>query len=147
MDQISPSPLNTTTVVDSLRLRSDDYLISSYIQLRDGLDAQKKEQTKANAPITAMMHTISNVLLERLNDRGAINTRTENGTAYVSQDVSVTVRGWSETLPFIREHDLWELLEARVNKSAALEVMAERGTDIPGVVVRRENVVHIRRTT
>lgn len=137
----------TPTVVDALRARTDDFLVDSYIKLRDRLTEQKKAQTAANAPLAEMMHRIENVMLERLQQRGALNTRTERGTAYVSEDVSVTVRAWSETLPYIQEHGMWELLEARVNKTAATAIMAESGTDIPGVVVRRENVVHIRRTS
>lgn len=141
------APPATTTVVSALADKPDDYIIDRYIKLRDKVDAIKKEHIAALAPYREMMATLENVMLARLIERGATNTRTNAGTAYVKEDVTVTVRGWSETLAFIQANELWELLEARVSKTAALEIAKERGEDIPGVVVRRENGVNIRRTT
>lgn len=145
-----PSAINTpatTTVVDKLRAAGDDQLIRAYVKARDKRDADKKAFNETQKPLLEGMRLIETVLLERLLQRGSLNTRTEAGTAYVSDDVSVTVNGWSQTLDFIKENELWELLEARVSKTAAQEIIAERQADIPGVVVRREKVVNIRRTS
>ncbi len=125
---------------------TDDQIIEKYIALRDKKDAIKKQHTEQLKPYNEVMYAMEMALLDRLNQRGADSTKTKVGTAYISTDTSVTCHAWSQTFDFIQKHEHWELLEARVNKTAALEIMNETGKEIPGVAVRRDQKVNIRRS-
>lgn len=140
-------PATTTGVFKVPDDWTDDLIIEKYLALRDRRDVLKKQHTEQLAPYNSIMHTMENAMLARLLSRQAQNTRTENGTAYISEDVSVTVRAWSQTFGFIEDNKLWEILEARVSKTAVLSYQAETGTEIPGLNIRRENRVHIRRSS
>lgn len=121
-------------------------LIASYLRLRD----KKKEIDDAHKakmkPVDEMMGRIETMLLAHLNDAGADNLTSKGiGTAYKVTKTNVTVNGWSQTLGYIRDKEAWELLEARVSKTAAVAIIEETGADIPGVVVQQTLGVNIRR--
>lgn len=144
----SASPA-TTTVVNNpspLAAKPDDDLISAYVKLRDHVDERKKAHTAELARYREAMGKIEMEFLRRFIDRGANSTKTDAGTAYVSDETSVTVHAWSECFRFIEGGSHWEFLEARVSKTAVLEYMAQHGQEVPGVKVRRENRVNIRRS-
>ena len=50
---------------------------------------------------------------------------------------------WPETLRYIREREAWDLLEARVSKTAAAVVVEETGAPIPGVETTSEIRVNV----
>lgn len=139
-------PATTTVGIQIPASVPDDKLVEHYVKLRDAVDALKKKHTEELAPHRKLMFAIEGALLERLNQRQATQTKGPSGTAYVAVDTSVSVRAWSETFQYIQDKEAWELLEARVSKTAALSWMAEMNEEIPGVVVRRENKVHVRRS-
>jgi hypothetical protein len=54
------------------------------------------------------------------------------------------VKDWVATLTYIKDNNLWDLLEARVNKTAAVEVVEEQKKPIPGVQIARATVLRVR---
>ena len=126
---------------------TSDQLIGAYVQLRDKVDSIKKQQTEALVPYRSAMNRIETTLLDRLNEEGAEAFRAKSGTAFKHTKTSVTCNAFSATLEYIKEHDAWELLEARVSPTAAQAIIEETKQDIPGVVVRREIVLSVRRPT
>ena len=122
-----------------------DKLVEKYIALRDKRDALKKQHTAELAPYNGAMERIEAMLLGHLNDARLESMRAAQGTAYKTVRSSAKVVSWSETLRFIRERELWELLEARVSKVAAEAVVAETQAPIPGVGIVREVCVQVRR--
>lgn len=139
-------PTTTTVGVNIPDTLPDDKLIEMYVKLRDREGETKKRHTEELLPMRRVMLAIEGALMKRLLERSTTSTKGPSGTAYMSEDTSVQVRAWSETFGFIQNKELWELLEARVSKTAALAYMGETGEEIPGVVVRRENKVHVRRS-
>lgn len=125
---------------------STAFLIEKYLLVRDKKEALDKQHKEALKPYNEMLERLENMLLERLNAAGTDNTAVRGvGTAYKSTRTSVTCNAWSQTLDYIIEKEAWELLEARVNKTAALAIMEETKAPIPGVVVRQELTVNVRR--
>lgn len=119
-------------------------LIKNYLQLRRKVEEIKERHKDELSPFTNVMEMIEAKLLDHLNTTGADNLKAPAGTAYKSTSTSVTVSDWAQTLAFIRKHDLWDLLEARVAKTAALETIEERKAPIPGVKIDQAIVLRVR---
>lgn len=121
-------------------------MIQKYIRLRDKVDEIKKKQAEQLKPYTEMMDKLSGYLMLELDRAGVDNMSCDDGTVYKSTSTSVTVKHWSETLKYIQENELWDLLEARVSKTAARTVIEETGQLIPGVNVSEAVVLRVRRS-
>lgn len=122
-----------------------DAVVAAYIKLRDHKDEVKSRHKDELAPINEQMAKLEGWLHRELNAQGVDSFKTKAGTAFVQKATSVTVAEWDVTLPFIREHDLWDLLEARVSKSAVQDYVESTKEVPPGVNVRVEEVVRVRR--
>jgi hypothetical protein len=121
-------------------------MIEKYIALRDKIHNIKEDHKKQLAPYTDALAKLEGFLLIELDRAGVDSMKAEAGTVYKSTATSVTVQDWVDTLEFIREHRLWDLLEARVSKTAALAVIEERKAPIPGVQVSQAVSLHVRRS-
>lgn len=134
----------TTTVVDN----SDTaILVDKYVRLRDRHDLLRKQQQAELAKYTEAMGYLENKLLDVLNTTNAESLRTRAGTVYKSLRTSCKVETWQLTLHYILEHQAYELLEHRVNKTAAGEIVKDTGQPIPGVAITQEVTVNVRRAT
>lgn len=122
-----------------------DQIVATYIALRD-----KKAQLKAAyeaevAPIDAGMKKAEEHILAQMQTQGVESYKTGAGTAYMSERKSYSVADRDEFIRFVREKELWNMLENRINKSAADEYVAEHNDLPPGVNFRRELTVNVRR--
>lgn len=120
--------------------------IELYIKLRERVDAIKKAQAAQLAPFSEAMAKLEANLLSHLNDTKTDSAKCEAGTAFKSTVTSVGVKEWAATLAYIKEHELWDLLEARVSKTAAQERIEEAGEAIPGVSITQAVVLRVRRS-
>jgi hypothetical protein len=135
---VNVSPLKTTLTTDQL--------IAKYVALRDKVADIKKAQVAQLAPYNDAMAMLEGILLDKLNQAGEESVRTASGTAYKTARVSVTCNAWSQTLEYIQTHEAWDLLDARVSKTAAQAIIEETGQPIPGVVVRTDIGLNVRRS-
>lgn len=119
-------------------------LIASYIKLRAKINDVETRQKEEMLPYINLRTEIETALLAHLNELGLESTKCKAGTAFKSTATSVKVRDWDKTLAFIRENELWELLEARANKTVALELLEERRKPIPGVEISTATVLRVR---
>lgn len=133
-----------TIAVDNPQMTVDK-LIQDYVALRDKKKLIQDRHAQELAPFNAMMSRVEAYLLESLNRAGVESMRGQHGTAYKSVRTSAVVREWGETLPYILDHRLYHLLEARVAKNAAFDVIRETGEPIPGVETSSEVCVNVRR--
>lgn len=137
-----PDGPTVTTVVP---LTTAD-LIQKFIQLRDKIAEIKKAQAKQLEPFIEMQTRLDGLLTQALNDAGLDSMRCDAGTVYRSTVRSVTVQDWPATFEFIQTNQLWDLLERRVSKTAAVAVIEETGKPIPGLKVDQASVLHVRRS-
>jgi len=123
-----------------------DDVVAAYVSLRDRKAELKAQHQQELAPINEQMFKIEGWLHRELNKQGVDSFKTKRGTAFVQKSTSVTVQDWQDqTLPFIREHELWDMLEARVSKTAVSDYIESTGEVPPGVAVKTEEVVRVRR--
>jgi phosphopantetheine adenylyltransferase len=123
-----------------------DNVVDAYVKLRDRKAQLKKEHDAKVAPIAEKMAQIEAFLLTQAKNQGVQSFKTEAGTAYKSQDTSVTVADKDAYLRFINENNFWHGLDVKANKTAVIEYMAEHDGDLPpGLNYRAEDVINVRR--
>jgi hypothetical protein len=115
-----------------------------YLQLRDKIKSIEARHQEELTPYRDLRFRLETALLDHLNRSGLDSLKSEHGTAFKSTVTSVTVKDWPVTLDYIKRHQLWDLLEARVAKGAAVEVMTESEKPIPGVEISSATVLRVR---
>lgn len=121
-------------------------LVTKYIAARDKRASIMEEAKSRCAKIDAVMEKIEAVLLKALEESQADSIKTKAGTAYKSIRTSCTVADWDTVLAFIQEHDLWHMLERRVSKASVDAYREEYDAIPPGLNIRSEVTVNIRRS-
>ena len=121
--------------------------VSLYIQLRD-----KKAQMKADfdaqvAPLQEKMDKLEAKLLEVFNQTGMDSVKTEFGTAYATVRTTASVADRESFMDYVKANEEWALLEVRVSKTAVEQFRSANDNELPpGVNVREERVVNVRRS-
>lgn len=121
-------------------------IIQKYIELRDLKARMKAEYESRVAPVQEALDKAEGHMLQLMQQQGVTSVKTEAGTAYQSQRTSATVADWDAILPFVREHELWHLIDKRVSKTAVDEYVAQHGDLPPGVNYRTEITIGVRRS-
>lgn len=119
-------------------------MIEKYIALRNKVNKIEQRHKDELAPYTKVREQLENLLLAHLNDTGTDSTKCKFGTAFKSTATSVTVKDWATTLTYIKDNALWDLLEARVSKTAVVEIIEETKKPVPGVQISRATVLRVR---
>lgn len=123
-----------------------DQIVDRYIKLRDKKAEIKADYEAKVASVEEAMAKLEAMILEHLNATGCASVGCEAGTAFKQTTTSATVADWDATLNFIRENDMWHMLDRRVNKTAVVEYREANDDLPPGVNWREETVVRIRRS-
>lgn len=122
-----------------------DDVIGAYVALRDLIDETTKRHKEELAPHREKMAKIEAWLQNQLQTQGLQNFKGKSGTAFLKNVTGATVADWDATLPFIRDNNLWEMLERRVSKSVVEDYIEAHGEVPPGVNFTNETVVQVRR--
>ena len=120
--------------------------VSLYISLRDKKAELKAELEAQVRPIQEKMDKLEIKLLEAFESTGVDSVRTEFGTAYKSVRTTASVADRDAFIEFVKSRGEWSLLEVRAAKTAVEEYRAANDDLPPGVNMREERVVNIRRS-
>lgn len=129
-----------TTMTDTPAAR-----VAAYIRLRDKRDADKKAFTESQKPLLSAMAMLEARLLADLQAVGADSLACPSGTVYQLAELSATVENREDFLNHVREHDLWEAIDVKANKTFVRDHIEETGTPIPGVKISQSLTVGVRR--
>jgi hypothetical protein len=121
--------------------------VELYISLRDQKAAIEAEAKEKTAPLNDKMLILEAKLLKALDQTGSESVKTPFGTAYVSTRKSMSIADREIFLNHIRKTGNIDLLEARVSKAATEAYIDAEGTLPPGIDMRTERVVNIRRAS
>jgi hypothetical protein len=116
-------------------------LIKGYLQRRTALQKIESEFKARSAPVKAELEKIEAALAKLMAADGVTSAKTTEGTAYISNVASVKVVNWDAALEFIRQHEAWDLLERRINKTALKDIEGP----VPGVALDYIQRVNVRR--
>lgn len=125
-----------------------DQLVDRYVQLRDRKTQLKGEYEKSVARIDEAMGKIENFLLKHLNDCQSESVRTKSGTFFKSLRYSATCADWDSIWAWVQEDPQTRvaMLEKRVSKAFVEAYETEHNDLPPGVNVRKETTVNVRRS-
>lgn len=122
-------------------------LIDTYIELRDTVAMMEAESKAAQKPLKDAMADIEVKMKAYLNETGQTSATVKGtGTAYKTTRTSAKVEDWPTAFDFIKEKDLWFMLEHRVSKTAVQQYMEEHGEPPPGVSVTSSVEVNFQRS-
>lgn len=120
--------------------------IAAYIKLRDARDQAKAAFVEAQKPLLAALAKLEGKLLADLQAAGADSLSCPGGTVYQMTQLSATVDNREEFLAHVRNHDLWEAIDVKANKTFVRDHLDETGVPIPGVKVTQNLTVGVRRS-
>lgn len=127
-----------------------DAQVERFIYLRD---QKSKVAAKAKAltdQIEAEMDELQAEILQAFDAAGVESARTVNGTAAKRITRSAGVAQWDEFLPWVRQHERWDMIQRRVNSSSALEYLDDNEELPPGLNIFSKvelSITRPRRTT
>ena len=122
-----------------------DRVIEKYIELRDHKEELEKRHKEELAPIKEQMQTLAAYLQRTMQEQGVNQMKGAHGTVFVQTKSAVKSSQWQDTLDWLIANERWELLEKRLNKTQALQLIDEEGVEIPGVEVTRWIEPQVRR--
>jgi hypothetical protein len=121
--------------------------VSLYIQLRDKKAQMKAEFDAQVAPVQEKMDKLEAKLLDVFNKVGMDSVKTEFGTAYATTRTSASIADRDIFMDYVKSNEEWALLEVRVSKTAVDQFRSANDNELPpGVNIREERVVNIRRS-
>src|SRR5574337_24464 len=123
----------------------DDRIVRVIIKIRDTIAAVNKEYEDRLDVLKAQKQRLEVELLRRLNERGATQTKTAAGTAFISESMKATVADEDLFKRFcLDQHDV-DFFQLRVKVEHLREFMtANAGMLPPGLSVFREATVNVR---
>lgn len=120
-------------------------LVEKYIALRDAKAAMKRAYDDAKSKVEAEMYRIEGTLLERMNEAGVESMRANSGTAYKTTKTYATVVDRAALRGYVESTGNWEVMTVSANAKVITDLMETSGEEVPGVNLRREIAVNIRR--
>jgi len=121
--------------------------VAIYIKLRDKKAQMKAEFDAKVAPITEKMDKLEAQLLDVFNKTGMDSVKTEFGTAYSTTRTTASIADREVFMEHVKANEDWGLLEVRVSKTAVEQYREQHDDELPpGVNIREERVVNVRRT-
>jgi hypothetical protein len=121
-------------------------LVAKYIELRDRKAQHKAEYEQKVAVLEESMDKIEAKLLELFQSTGMESIKTDAGTAYQSVRTSTSVADKEAFLEFVKTREEWSLLDVRASKLAVEQFVAANEDIPPGINLRQEKVVNVRRS-
>lgn len=124
-----------------------DQMIDKYLQLRDKKAEMETAHKGAIAPINQALDKIEAFILSEMQTNGSTSLSVKGvGTAYQSQRTSITVAEWDSYKTWIsQQEDPYRYVDRKANKTAVEEYIAEHQDLPPGLNLRRELTVNVRR--
>ena len=124
---------------------TDDKLVETYIALRDKRDTIKQSFKIKDDAFKGGMDKIEAELMGRLNKQGLDSIGAVHGTAYKSTRTNANIADWDAFTAYITESGDVNMLQKRANKTTVTEFLEAHGELPPGITLRNESSINIRR--
>jgi len=125
----------------------DDRLVRAIVKMRERIAVMTKEYEEAVKVIKDQRHAVEVELLRRLNERGATQTKTEFGTAFIDEDMKAQIADEAVFMDFVRETGDLDFFQKRVAVKHIKEYMKENGDRLPpGLSIFKEYSVTVRKS-
>lgn len=116
-----------------------------YISVRNAIDKLEKEHKAAKAELTEKLVMLENWFTAKAQEDGLDSIKTSMGTGYWSTHHTATVASREEFFSYCKEHDTWDLVEARASKSGVKSFIEGHGAPPPGINFSSTRVFNFRK--
>jgi hypothetical protein len=123
-----------------------DEMVTAYIQLRDKKSEIRQAADAKIAKIDEVMEEIEGRLLSQFDEQGLDSVRTPIGTAYKTVKTMSSIGDWDSFVESVIATGNTQLLERRCGQKSCAEYLAVNGEPPPGINVRSEVVINVRRS-
>jgi hypothetical protein len=122
-----------------------DVLVANYVTIRDHIKQAEEVMDKHLAPFKAKQQEITAELLKLMAEQGAEACRTKYGTVSALVRHTAALADPDAFMTYVRENDMFELLDRRANATACREhAKYNDGALPPGVKINSLRYVGVR---
>ena len=138
-----PKPEADPPAVDNGRI---DRRVAEFIVCRDEIEAIKERHRQELKPYEELKNKLIGTMLDFLDRTGQKSAKTANGIATVTVRHTAVCTDPDRFIDFVREHDLFELMDRRANAVACRDYAEEHdGVLPPGVKINSIRTVGVTR--
>lgn len=124
-----------------------DQLAKTYVRIRDERAKLKSEYESQDSDLKEQMAVIEQELLNACNRIKADSIRTTHGTIIRSIKSRYWTNDWGSMYKFIKDNDVFALLERRIHQTNMKEFLSENSDLLPaGLNVENEYTIVVRRS-
>ncbi len=123
----------------------DDAIVRVIVKMRNRLAEMTREYDAARKVVEDQKHALEVEMLRRLQDRGATQTKTEFGTAFIDEKMQAQIADEAMFQNFVREIGDLDFYQKRIAVKHVKEYMKENGDRLPpGLSIYKELGVVVR---
>lgn len=116
-----------------------------FLQVRAEIEELEREHKAAKAKLTEKLVALENWFTAKAQEEGLETIKTPLGTAYWSTHHTATVASREDFFRYCKEHDAWDMVEARASKTAVKAFIEGHGAPPPGVNFSSNRVFNFRK--
>lgn len=121
-------------------------LVKAYIGIRNKRSELSAEFKEADGKLVEKQDKIKRALLEHCKEHNVDSVKTPEGLFYRTTKTRYWTSDWESMFKFIKEHDVPEFFEKRLNQTHVREFLEENPDLVPmGLNVDSEYVVSVRK--
>ena len=143
-----PAPEPTPTIGDNSNVTDNDLIAESH-KIDDQIKAGTAKLNEWKAPLAARVKEIEDDLFARLVQRGADSTKTDSGTAYISNLADVKIEDKAALFDFVADHwaDIGDEVKLSIGIKAVRAWMDEHNGELPpGVSLSKYSRLNVTRS-
>ena len=123
-----------------------DKLTKTYIKIRAERSALSAQYKEADARLIRQQDSIKRALLDHCDRHNTESVRTSEGLFFRSTKTKYYTDDWDLMYEFIREHNVPEFFDRRLNQTNVRQFLEENPNDVPpSLKIDKEQVITVRK--
>jgi hypothetical protein len=123
-----------------------DKLTKTYIKIRAKRSALSAQYKEADAKLIKQQDSIKRALLDHCDRHNTESVRTSEGLFFRSTKTKYYTDDWDLMYEFIREHNVPEFFDRRLNQTNVRQFLEENPNDVPpSLKIDKEQVITVRK--
>lgn len=124
-----------------------EQLVKTFLKIKERRAKISADFKEEDDKLKSQQETVKKALLDHCKEHEVESVRTSQGLFYRSVKTRYWTSDWESMYEFIREHDVPEFFEKRLNQGHVKQFLEENPESVPqGLNVDREYVISIRRS-
>lgn len=116
-----------------------------FLKVRGEIEDLDRQHKEARAKLVEKMALLENWFTSKATEDGLATVKTSYGTGYWSNHHTATVASRDAFFSYCKEHDAWDMVEARASKTGVKSFIEAHGEPPPGVNFSTAKVFNFRK--